>query len=116
MYMKLFKKLLNATVLNAMIIYRHNTRKQINQLAFRVNLMEALFQQFADTERKVPCHQAAENIIYKVPSSGGKSAPQRWVVCTKYGWMKDIRFFCLQCVRLCLEEWFETKHTFNIHI
>jgi hypothetical protein len=32
-YMKLFRRLLNDTVLNAMIIYRHNTAKQIDQLA-----------------------------------------------------------------------------------
>jgi hypothetical protein len=65
-YMKLFRRLLNATVLNAMIIYRHNTGKQINQLAFRVNLVEVLLQQFADTECKVPGHQAAENIILRL--------------------------------------------------
>jgi hypothetical protein len=62
-YMKLFRRLLNATVLNAMIIYRHNTRKQIHQLAFRVNLAEELFQQFTDTEHKVPGPWTAENIV-----------------------------------------------------
>jgi hypothetical protein len=44
-YMKLFRKLLNATVLKAMIIYRHNTGKQISQLAFRANLVEGLSKQ-----------------------------------------------------------------------
>jgi hypothetical protein len=51
-YVKLFRRLLNATVLNAMIIYRHNNGKQIDQLAFTVSMVEALFQQFADTECK----------------------------------------------------------------
>jgi hypothetical protein len=37
--MKLFRRLLNATVLNAMIIYRHNMGKKIDELAFRVNLV-----------------------------------------------------------------------------
>jgi hypothetical protein len=63
-----------------MIIYRHNTGKQIDQLAFRVNLVEALFHQFADTERKVPGHRAGDNtiprlrehFIHKVPPSGKK--------------------------------------------
>jgi hypothetical protein len=66
-YMKLFRRLLNATVLNTMIIYRHNTGKQIGQLAFRVSLVETLFKQFADTEHKstrLPgirkCHSAIE--------------------------------------------------------
>jgi hypothetical protein len=62
-YLKLFRRLLNATVLNAMIIYRHNTGKQIDQLAFRVNLVEALFHQFVDTERKVPGRRVGDNTI-----------------------------------------------------
>jgi hypothetical protein len=46
-----------------MIIYRHNTGKQIDQLAFRVNLVEALSHQFADTEHKVPGHRVGDNTI-----------------------------------------------------
>jgi hypothetical protein len=61
-YMKVIR-LLNATVLNVMIIYWHNTGKQIDQLAFRVNLVDALFHQFADTERKVPSRRAGDNTI-----------------------------------------------------
>jgi hypothetical protein len=121
-YMKLLKRLLNATVLNAMIIYRHNTGKQIDQLAFRVNLVEALFHQFAETERKVPGHRAGENtilrlwerhFIHKVSPSGKKSAPQRrCVVCTKHGRKKDSRYCCLQCdVGLCVDECCEAYHT-----
>jgi hypothetical protein len=49
-YVKLFRSLPNATVLNAMMIYKHNTIKQIDQLAFRITLVEALFQQFAGAE------------------------------------------------------------------
>jgi hypothetical protein len=49
---KSVRRLLNPTALNEMKIYRHNTRKQINHLAFRVNLAETLFQQFTDNERK----------------------------------------------------------------
>jgi hypothetical protein len=37
---RLFRRVL---VLNATIIYRRNTGKRINQLAFRINLAEALF-------------------------------------------------------------------------
>jgi hypothetical protein len=62
-YMKLFRKLVNATMLNAMIIYRHNTGKKIDQLAFRVNLVEAIFEQFANPERKVRGRRPAENTI-----------------------------------------------------
>jgi hypothetical protein len=48
---------------NAMIIYRHNTGHKTDQLAFTVNLVEALFEQFADTERKVTGRRAPENTI-----------------------------------------------------
>jgi hypothetical protein len=112
-YMKLFRRLLNA-----MIIYQHNTGKQIDQLAFRVNLVEALFHQFTDTEHKVPGRRAGDNtipqlqerhFIHKVPPPGKKSASQRrCMVCTKNG----RRYCCLQCdVGLCLEECFEAYHT-----
>jgi hypothetical protein len=101
-YMKLFSRLLNATVLNAMIIYRHNMGKKIDQLAFKVNLVEVLFEQFADTERKVRGRRAAENTILRlherhfineVPPTGKKALPQRrCVVCTKHGQKKDTRY------------------------
>jgi hypothetical protein len=121
-HMKLFRRLLNATVLNAMIIYRHNTGKKIDQLAFRVNLVDALFEQFANTERIIRGRRAEENtiprlrerhFIHKVPPSGRKSLPQRrCVVCTKHGRRKDTRYCCLRCdVGLCLEECFEAYHT-----
>jgi hypothetical protein len=64
--MKVFRRLLKATVLNALIIYRHNTGKQIDQLAFRVSLVKALFQQFVYTESKVPHHRVAENIALQL--------------------------------------------------
>jgi hypothetical protein len=119
-YMKLFRRLLNATVLNAMIIYRRNMGKKIRQLAFRVSFLEALFEQFAN-KRGLPGRQAAENIprlkerhfIHKVPPSRKKAAAQRrCVVCTRHRRKKDTRFCCLQCnVGLCVEECFEAYHT-----
>lgn len=121
-YMKLFRRLLNATVLNSMIIYRQNTGNPIEQLAFRVILVEGLFQQFCNTEHKAVGHHATEHVItrlrdrhfiHKVPPSGKKSTPQRrCVVCTKHGKKKDTRFCCLECdVGLCLEDCFEAYHT-----
>jgi hypothetical protein len=62
-YMKLFRRLLNATVLNAMIIYRHNTGKQIDQLAFRINLVEGLFEQFAG-RWKTPFRDCGKGILF----------------------------------------------------
>jgi hypothetical protein len=95
---------------------------KIDQLAFRVNLVEAIFEQFANPELKVRGHRPAENtiprsherhFIHKVPPSGKKALPQRrCVVCTKHGQKKDTRYCCLQCdVSLCLDECFEAYHT-----
>jgi hypothetical protein len=54
-YMKLFRRLLNTSVLNAMIIYRSNTGKNIDQLSFRIQLVERLFVKHASAvEHKVP--------------------------------------------------------------
>jgi hypothetical protein len=36
LYMKLFRRLLNTSILNAMIIYRNNTGKGTDQLYFRL--------------------------------------------------------------------------------
>ncbi|PSN32559.1 hypothetical protein C0J52_22027 [Blattella germanica] len=51
-YMKLFRRLLNATVVNAMIIYnKNNQQRGINHLTFRVNLVEGLLLRFSDEEQ-----------------------------------------------------------------
>jgi hypothetical protein len=42
-FMKLFQRLLNSTVLNALILYRENTGKRIEQLSYWVQLVEGLF-------------------------------------------------------------------------
>jgi hypothetical protein len=96
-------------------IYRHNTGRKID-------LVEAIFEQFANPERKVRVRRPAENtiphlhqryFIHKVPPSGKKALPQRrCVVCTKHGRKKDTRYCCLQCdIGLCLEECFEAYRT-----
>jgi hypothetical protein len=54
-YMKLFRRLLNTLILNVMIIYRSNTGKRIDQLSFRIQLIEGLFVKYVSAvEHKVP--------------------------------------------------------------
>jgi hypothetical protein len=74
--------------------------KSINHLAFRVDLAEALFQQFTDTERKYRVagrQKISFHDCRKVISSkkflllGKKSTPQRRCV-VKHGWRKETRF------------------------
>jgi hypothetical protein len=53
-YMKLFRGLLNTSILNAMIIYRRNTGKTTDQSSFRIQLVEGLFVKYASAaEHKV---------------------------------------------------------------
>jgi hypothetical protein len=101
-YHKLFKRPLNATVLNALIVYRRNCDKPMEHLSFRVLLVEGLFSKFGATgEGKVgqPGRHASDNRILrltephflgKVQPIGEKVRPQRrCVVCTKHGRKKE---------------------------
>jgi hypothetical protein len=86
-YVKLFRRLLNATVLNLLIIYRNNGKAnqstgilgQLGGDAFILRLRkDILCIKFLFVEKK--------------------SAPQRrCVVCIKHGRREDTRFYCLQC-------------------
>jgi len=46
-YLKLFKKLLNSTILNSFIIYQQVTGRNIEQLLYRIQLVEGLFKKYA---------------------------------------------------------------------
>jgi len=46
-YLKLFKRLLNSTVLNSFVIYRQVTGRNIEQLSYRIQLVEGLFMKYA---------------------------------------------------------------------
>jgi hypothetical protein len=121
-YMKLFHRLLNTSILNAMIIYRSNTGKSIDQLSFRVQLVEGLLVKYVSgIEHKVPCRHSSDNtaprlterhFISKIPLTARKSRPQKWwVVCQKQGKRKDTVYWCDACgVRLCIE-CFHDYHT-----
>jgi hypothetical protein len=89
-YGKLFRRLLNTSILNAMIIYRNNTGKRIDQLSFRIQLVEGLFVKYANVlEHKVPGRHSSDNtvprltqrhFISKLPPSEKKARPQRQCV------------------------------------
>jgi hypothetical protein len=42
----MFQSILNITAPNTMIVYRHNTRNETDQLLFRMQLVERLFVQY----------------------------------------------------------------------
>ena len=63
-YMKLFRRLLNASILNSMIVYRNNKDKRIQQLSFRIQLIKGLFVKYASAvEHKVPGSHPSDNTV-----------------------------------------------------
>jgi hypothetical protein len=116
-YMKLFCRLLSPSILNVMIIYRNNTGKGIDQLSFRIQLVEGLFVKYANaveckvlgrhsSDNTVPC-LTERHFISKLPPTEKKSIPQRQcVVCQKRWKRKDTMNWCDKCdVGLCVERY-----------
>ena len=93
-YLKLFKRLLNSTVLNSFVVYWQVTGRNIQQLLCRIQLVERLFTKYARAAetRSVLGRQASNNTIpqlterhflRKVAPKTEKSKPQRrCVVCS----------------------------------
>jgi hypothetical protein len=80
--------------------------ESIDQLAFRVNLLEGLLQRFTDTERSVTGHHAAEHVItrlrekyfiHKVSSFGKKVYTTGEVQGMHQTWKQDTGVCSLQC-------------------
>ena len=55
-YLRLFKRLLNSTVLNSFVIYQQVMERNIQQLSYRIQLVEGLFTKYAHAAetRSVP--------------------------------------------------------------
>jgi hypothetical protein len=92
---KMFRRLLSATILNSMVICRANSQgKGIDRLKFRVDMVQALLVQHgAGVERKVPGRHSTDNTVprllerhfsERIPSTERKSMPtKRCVVLQK---------------------------------
>jgi len=123
-YLKLSKRLLNSTVLNLFAVYRQVMGRNIQQLSYRIQLVEGLFTKYACAAdmRSVPGRQASNNTVpqlterhflKKVAHKTEKSKPQRrCVVCSKHG-RKETSVYCRQIcdMGLCLGDCFELYHT-----
>jgi len=95
--LRLFKRLLNSTVLNSFVIYRQVMGGNIEQLSYRIQLVEGVLTKYAHAAetRSVPGRQASDNTVprltkrhflRKVAPKTEKSKPQRrCVVCFKHG-------------------------------
>ena len=122
-HLKLFKRLLNATVLNSFVVYRQVTGRNIQQLSYRIQLVEGLFTKYARAAetQSVPGRQASENTVprlterhflRKVAPKTEKSRPRgKCDLCSKDRKKKTSVYCCQICdVGLCLEDYFEVSH------
>jgi hypothetical protein len=94
--LKLCKRLLNSAVLNSVAVYRQGTRRNTEQLSYRIQLMEGLFTKYAcaaETRSVLRCHAsdhtvprlAERHFLRKVVPKTEKSKPQRrCVVCSRH--------------------------------
>ena len=64
-YLKVYKRLLNSTVLNSFVVYRQVTGRNIQQLSYRIQLVEGLFMKYvrAAETQNVPGRQASDNTV-----------------------------------------------------
>ena len=96
-YLKLFKRLLNSTVLNSFVVYRQITGRNIQQLSYRIQLVEGLFTKYAcaGETQNARVGKASDNTVprlterhflRKVATKTEISKPQRrCVVCSNHG-------------------------------
>jgi len=92
-YIKLFRRLLNTTVLNCIVICR--VRK---------------FQGHHSTDKNVP-RLLEKHFTERIPPTGKKARPARCVVCYKNNRRKETVFWCPECeAALCVEECFKAFH------
>jgi len=95
-YLKLFKRLLNSTVLNSFVIYGQVMGGNIEQPSYRIQLVEGVFMKYACAAeiQSVLGRQASDNtiprlterhVLRKLAPKTEKSKPQRgYVVCSKH--------------------------------
>ena len=122
-YIKLFRRLLNITILNCMVICRANSgQAKIDHFKFRVELVQALliehqsesvtkFQGHHSTEKNVP-RLDERHFPDRIPPTEKKGRPtKRCVVYYKNNRRKETVFWCPECeAALCVEECFKAFH------
>ena len=122
-YIKLFRRLLNITVLNCMVTCRANSgQTKIDHFKFRVELVQALLiEHGSESVRIFQGHHSTEKMcrdflkdIFQEEYHQQKKRPgqQRCVVCSKNNRRKETVFWCPKCeAALCVEECFKAFHT-----
>jgi hypothetical protein len=123
-YMEMFRRLLNVTILNCLIICHANSgQSKIDHFKFRVDLVLALLiEHGSEIERKVQGHHSTDKNVpqllerhlpERISPTDKKAKPtKRHIVCYKHNKMKETVFLCPDCqAGLCVEGCFKTFHT-----
>ena len=106
-YIKRFRRLLNITVLNCMVIYRANSgQTKRDHFKFRVELVQALltargsvrkFRGHHSTDKNMP-RLLERHFPERIPLTEKKARPtKRCVVCYKNNRRKETVFWCPEC-------------------
>lgn len=121
-YIKLFKRLLNISVLNSYIISKCHNAKQ-DHFEARLQLIQCLIEKYGaavkrptigrPTTEPRPSRLVERHFIERIPPTEKKERPQRrCAVCSKANVRKDTYFWCPDCnVGLCIEPCFKSFHT-----
>ncbi|XP_015117278.1 piggyBac transposable element-derived protein 4-like [Diachasma alloeum] len=119
-YIKLFKRFLNSSVVNAYIIYQKRTGTNVGQLDFRTELINEILIKYnagrGQTNRPDPTdlrRLSGRHFIRKIPKTHiEKTLQRRCIVCTKHGRKKTSVYWCEECnIGLCVDGCFEAYHT-----
>jgi len=123
-YIKLFRRLLNTTVLNCMVICCANSgRTKIDHFKFRVELVQALLiEHRSESVRKSQGHHSTDKNVprllerhfpERIPLTEKKArSTKRCVVCYKNNRRMETAFWCPKCeAALCIEECYKEFHT-----
>jgi len=122
-YIKQFRKFVNITVLNCMVICLANSgQTKIDHFKFRVELVQALltkhgsgsirkFQGHHSTDKNLPRH-LERHFPERVPPTEKQARPTKRCVVLQNNRRKKTMFWCLECgAALCVEESFKAFHT-----
>jgi len=117
------KGYLNCTVLNSIVVYWQITERNIQQLSYRIQLVEEMFMKHARAagEQSVPGQHASNNTIPRLtkrhflrkvaPKTEKSNSQRRCVVCSEHRKKKSSVYCCQICdVGLCLEDCCELSH------
>ena len=123
-YIKLFRRLLNITVLSCTVICCQNSgQTKIDHFKFRVELLQELliehqsdsvrkFQGHHSTDKNVP-HLVERHFPERILTTEKKTrTTKRCLVCYKNNRRKETVFWWPECeIALCVEECFKAFHT-----